>query len=465
MTVEMDVAAPIAPVTEAGGRAPARLKTWRLIAFSTPTIPLAAMLMPVTAYLPNYYATDLAVRAADLAWAFMVVRFFDLWFDPALGLAMDRTRTRFGRFRPWFVAGAPIAMLAVYMLFMAERGIGGSYIVLWLIIGFAGQSMGQLGHMAWASTVAPGYDERSRVYGFWQALSVIGMIAILLLPPVIKYGFGGDFADGVKAMGWFAIAALPLTALLALWSTGEPAIKPNHETPRLAHYWQMLKRPTVLRVLLADICWGTALSLSGTLLFFFFDAVRGIDRGVAGLMLIAFFLGALCGAPIWTRLARRLGKHRALAIAGLAWAAMQIGVMALPNITWLGFVIMFLAGLPFASGPILLKAMMADVADEERLTSGVDRTGLLFSLLTGSVKIGSMLAVGGSLYALELVAFDPAASGANSDSALLTLSLMFTLGPAALALTAAWLISGYRLDAAAHAEVRRRLDERDAGAG
>jgi len=432
-----------------------------LIAFSTPTIPLAAMLMPVTAYLPNYYATDLGVRAADLAWAFMVVRFFDLWFDPVLGLTMDRTKGRFGRFRPWFVVGAPIAMLAVYMLFMAEPGIGAGYILLWLIVGFAGQSMGQLGHMAWASTVAPSYDERSRVYGWWQALSVAGMIVILLLPPLVKYGFGGDFADGVKAMGWFAILSLPVTVLLALWSTGEPPSKPNHEPPRWSHYWQMLKRPTVLRVLGADIAWGTALALSGTLLFFFFDAVRGIDRGLAGLMLIAFFLGALCGAPIWSRLARRIGKHRALTIAGVAWAAMQLGILIAPNIVALGFAIMFVAGLPFASGPILLKAMMADVADEERLSSGVDRTGLLFSLLTGSVKIGSMLAVGGSLYALDLVGFDPAASAANSEGAILTLSMMFTLGPAALALTAAWLISGYRLDAAAHAEVRRRLDERD----
>lgn len=444
-----------------GTAAERRLGVWRLIAFSTPCIPLAAMLMPVTAYLPNYYARDLKVDLAELGWAFMMVRFFDLWFDPALGLLMDRTKSRWGRFRPWFVAGAPLAMLAAYMLFMAKPGIGGSYILIWLIVGFMGQSMGQLGHMAWASQVAPSYDERSRVYGWWQALSVGGMICILLLPPLAKYGFGADFGAGVKAMGWFTIAMLPLTAALALWATGEPPVKAHHEEPRLRHYFDMLRRPTVLRVLLADICWGTALSVAGTLLFFFFDSVRGVDRGMAGLMLIAFFVGALFGAPIWTKLARRIGKHRALAIAGVAWAAMQLAILVTPDSLLLGFVSMFVAGLPFASGPILLKAMMADVADEERLSSGVDRTGLLFSLLTGSVKIGSMLAVGGSLFLLKQVGFDAELSGRNSPGALQTLALMFTLGPAALALIAAWLISGYRLDAAAHAEVRRQLDERD----
>lgn len=444
--------------TEAGET---RMSLWRLLAFATPTIPLAAMLMPVTAYLPNYYAQDLKVDLAELGWAFMVVRFFDLWFDPVLGLVMDRTRSRWGRFRPWFVVGAPIAMLATYMLFMARPGIGGGYILLWLIVGFSGQSMSQLGHMAWAATVAPSYDERSRVYGWWQAMTVFGMIAILLMPPLVKFGFGGDFSTGVKAMGWFTIIALPLTTVLALSATGEPAARPHHDAPKLAHILAMLKRGSVLRVLAADICWGTALAVSGTLLFFFFDAVRGIERGMAGLMLIVFFVGALAGAPIWRVVARRLGKHRAMMIAGVCWAVMQISVFVAPNLLWVGFLTMFLAGLPYASGPIMLKAMMADVADEERLESGVDRTGLLFSLLTGSIKIGSMLAVGGSLFLLKEVGFVAERSGDNSATALLTLQLMFCLGPAALALAAAWLISGYRLDATAHALIRRKLDARD----
>lgn len=443
-----------------GGRTP--LTAWRLAAFSTPCIPLAAMLMPVTAYLPNYYATDLGVSLVDLGWAFMIVRFFDLWFDPAFGLVMDRTNTRWGRYRPWFVIGAPIAMAAVYMLFMARPGITGGYILLWLIVGFIGQSMAQLGHMAWASVAAPGYDDRSRMFGWWQALSVAGMISILLLPPLVKFVFHGDFATGVKAMGWFAIVSLPVTAVLALLAMREPPVKVATEPARLSQFIDLMTRGSVLRVLAADICWGTALAISGTLLFFFFDAVKGIDRGLAGLMLIAYFAGALLGAPLWTRLARRVGKHRALMVGGGAWAAMQLSVLLMPDSLAFGFLLMTLAGIPFAAGPILLKAMMGDVGDEERLASGLDRTGLLFSLLTGSVKIGSMLAVGGSQFLLAAVGFDAKLGGDNSERSLTVLALMFTLGPATLSLLAVWAISGYRLDAQAHGAIRARLDQRDA---
>lgn len=448
------------------GRARVRHGPWRLAAFAAPGLPLAAMVMPAVVYLPDYYATELGVSLAVVAFAFTAVRAFDLVFDPALGFIMDKTRTRFGRFRPWFVAGAPIAMLAVWMLFMAQPGIGAGYILTWLIVAFVGQSMGQLGHMAWAAAAAGEYDERSRIYGWMQVLTMAGMITILAMPPLMKLLFGADHADGVRAMGWFVIALLPPTFLLALLAMPEPAPVRRADAERAdwRSYLALLRRGSVLRLLAADIAWGTGPSLSGGLFFFFFAAHKGLDRGAAGLLLLVYFMGALAGAPIWPRLARRLGKHRAMMAAGVAYAVAQLSVLATPAGPVAGGVLIFLAGLPFSAGPILLRSMMADVGDEERLESGHDRTGLLFSLLVGSVKIGSTLAVGIGFKALDIASFDPGLGGGNSEAALVTLAVLFAGVPALLGLAAAWLISGHRLDSTAHAAIRARLDERDGAA-
>lgn len=451
---------------EDAGREPAArsapLGTWRLAAFSTPCIPLAALLLPITVYLPNYYANELGVDLAVLAMVFAAVRIFDLWFDPVIGLAIDKTHTRFGRYRPWFVAGAPITLVAVAMLFMAPVGVSAGYLLLWLVVGFAGQSMAQLGHMAWAAAAAPGYDQRSRVYGWSQGFTVLGLIAILALPPVLERGFGVSPAASVQAMGWFVILVLPPTMLLALAAAPEPPVPPPTERPRLGHYFALLRRGSVLRVLAADIAWGTCFSIAAALVFFYFEALKGYDRSAAGLLLLAYFGGALAGAPIWTALARRVGKHRSLMIAGVFFAIAQLLVMVLPgHLPLLSAVGMFMAGAPFTAGPAMLRAMMADLGDEERLAGGVDRTGLLFSLLTGSVKIGSALAVGGGLFLLDAAGFDPKLGGANPAAALVALTVLFAVAPALLALLAAWLIGGHRLDATAHAEIRRRLDERD----
>lgn len=437
------------------------LRGWRLAAFSSPAIPLAALLLPITVYLPDYYATHLGLDLGVLAFAFAAVRLFDLWSDPALGFAMDKTNTRFGRFRPWVVAGAPIAMVAAWMLFMAKPGASGGYLLFWLIAAFVGQSMAQLGHMAWAAAAAPAYDQRSKVYGWGMGFTVIGLLSVLALPPALQYGLDFSYAASVQAMGWFVIVLIPPTILLALASTPEPAAKPAAHPPKLRHYWELLKRPSVLRVLLADIAWGTGPAVSGSLFFFYFDALRGYDRGPAGLLLLVYFVGALIGAPIWTRLARRTSKHRALMVAGVLYAVAQIGILVLPHGLAIAIAAMFTAGLSFTAGPALLRAMMADLGDEERLASGVDRSGLLFSLLTGSVKIGSALAVGGGLSALHAAGFEPELASRNSEQALTTLKLMFAVVPAALGLITAWLISGHRLDADTHADIRRRLDERD----
>jgi Na+/melibiose symporter-like transporter len=439
-----------------------RYSGWRLAAFSTPSLPLAAMLLPVTIYLPNYYTEDLGVGLVAVGWAFGLVRLFDLWSDPVLGLMMDRTRTRFGRFRPWFVAGAPIAMIAIWMLFMARPGIGAIYILLWLIAGFLGQSMTQLGHMAWASQATRAYDERSRIYGWSQGFTVLGMLVILILPVVMSKVFKASDTQGVQAMGWFVILALPPAVVLALLAVPEPLARLETQRLRLAHYWRMFRQPNALRLLAVDILLGTGPGLAGTLFFFYFGAVRGYDRGDAGALLILYFLGALAGAPLWTLAARRFGKHRTLAAAAVLYAVAQSAVLITPHgLVW-GIVTMFLAGLPFSAGPILLKAMMADVGDEVRLRTGIDQSGLLFSLLTGSIKIGSATAVIVSTQVLSAFGYQPALRENNSPEALMALGLIFGLVPAALGLIAAALIWFHRLDASAHGVIRRELDERDA---
>lgn len=464
MTVEAEaVPAPI-PAAQAtavsrpvGGRIPG----WRLAAFVAPCIPVSAMLMPVSVYLPNYYATELGVSLTTLAVVFGVIRFFDLGLDPLLGFLIDKTNSRWGRYRPWLVAGAPIAVLAVWMMFMAQPGVTGAYLLFWLIMGFIGQSMASMAHVAWAARIAPEYDQRSRVFGWWQGFIVIGMICVLGMPPLMKYGFGLDFATGVQSMGWFIIAALPPAIALALLSMHEPPVRVNAPEVEWRALVNLLKKPTIVRLLVVDIALGVGPALAGSLLFFYFDAIRGVDRSMAGLMLIVYFLGGLAGAPLWARLAQRIGKHKALFIAALGYTTAQLAVLVAPDgLAW-GFLTMALAGIPFAAGSILLRAMMADVGDDERLSTGVDRTALLYGLLSGTAKIGTGLAVMGGLAALGRIGFDAKLGADNSEAALLGVTIAFSVVPAAFGLIGALVVRGHKLDATAHAEIRRRLDERD----
>ena len=125
---------------------------------------------------------------------------------------------------------------------------------------------------------------------------------------------------------------------------------------------------------------------------------------------------------------------------------------------------MFIAGLPYAAGLFLTRAMMADAGDQERFETGVDRTGLMLSILSATTKIGHVVALVPYLI-LQWVGFRavPGPEG-NSDASLLTLQILFIAVPGLLLALTAWVLKNYPLTAARHNEIRKALDARDAEA-
>jgi GPH family glycoside/pentoside/hexuronide:cation symporter len=115
-----------------------RLSLPRLAAFSLPGFSIGALAVALTVYLPHYYAAHYGLALAAIGAAFGFIRFGDMFLDPFIGVAMDRTRTGFGRYKIWLVAGAPVLMLAVYMLFSPPGGVSILYLAGWLLIYYLG---------------------------------------------------------------------------------------------------------------------------------------------------------------------------------------------------------------------------------------------------------------------------------------------------------------------------------------
>lgn len=439
-----------------------RRSSLTLAAFAAPCLPLAALGLPLVVHLPAYYHSELGLSLSVVGTAWFVVRMLDLAFDPIFGGVMDRTRTRLGRFRFWFAIGTPVVLLGAWLLFMARPGVTATYLWASLVIIYVGQSMTTLAHMSWASVLSPGYNERSRVYGWWQAANVLGMIIVLALPALLEKFGGFSRAEGVRVMGWFIILLLPLSLGLAVWRVPEPMVVAEKDRSGLREYLDLFKRASVRRLLAADIIINTGPAITGSLFFFYFLTIKGFASADAGLLLLAYFVGAFLGGPLWTRLSYRLGKHQTLALAGVVYAGISFSVLFTPVGNFgLGAVLMLLAGLPFSAGPFLLRSMMADVADEERLLTRKDRTGLLYAILTGSIKIGSALAVFVTYQGLALFGFSDEAGARNSPEALNALQIAFCVVPAILGLAAAAIIRGYPLTSERQAEIRRQLDARD----
>ena len=436
-----------------------RKSSWALARFAAPAVPIAAMGLPLVVYLPEYYITSLGLSLTTVGAAFLIVKLVDMLLDPVLGGLMDNTRSRFGRFRPWLAAGTPVVAIGAYALFMARPGVGPLYLWFWLSVVYVGYSMVVLSQTAWGAVLSSDYQQRSRVFAWWQGANVVGMILVLCLPPIVTGVFKGDHLDSIAAMGWFIVVLAPLAVLAAVTTVGEPAAPPKRGETGLKQYLGLLARASVRRLLIADLLMGLAPGIAGTLFLFYFERMKHFDKTQSGVLLLIYFIAALAGAPIWPMLAKRIGKHRALAVASVVYAFVQLATVFMPpGEVVLGMIILVLAGLPYSAAQLLVRAMMADIGDEERLLTGVDKTGLLYAIVTGTVKLGYALAVGVFII-LGWLGFDPKTPTAAGDAALVGL---YAFAPAALGLVVAAVMMRYPLDANRLAEIQRQLAARDA---
>jgi Na+/melibiose symporter-like transporter len=161
--------------------------------------------------------------------------------------------------------------------------------------------------------------------------------------------------------------------------------------------------------------------------------------------------------------ANRIGKHRALALAAALNVVTQVGLLMLPKAS-MGLMLpaMFIVGFIANCYQLILNAMVADVCDEVRLDAGKDRTALLYSLMTCTLKIGSAVPVGITFPILAAVGFNAAEGAVNTPDALRGLELCFVAVPVLVIVLGGLAMWGYRLDQSRHAEIRVKLDASDA---
>lgn len=434
----------------------------RVMAFSGSYIPIAALILAVTVHLPRYFAAHMGLSLTVVGVTFGLVRFVDIPLDAVFGVLMDRTRSRFGRFRPWMAIGAPILMLGLYMLLHAPARVGQPYLFGWLLTMYVGYSIIYLAILAWAGAISPTYQERSRVFGAISGLGVSGAMAVLLIPVIaVKFLHATD-AESVQAMIWFIIVGVPLTLLLATAVTPDRPVAAHGQAYRLSDYLQLLRRGNVVRVLFADLTVTLGPGWMAALYIFYFKDSRGFDTAAANVLLMIYIAAGFVGAPFSAWLGNRIGKHRALIVNTTTYS---IGLMLLPFLPKGSFgafaPAMFVEGAMAAGFVVVIRAITGDIADEIRLETSREYMGLMYAITTATTKIATAASVLITFPLLERIGYNAREGAQNTASAIQGLQFAYILGPIVFVMIAGGCFIGYRLTKERHAEIRQQLDERE----
>jgi Na+/melibiose symporter-like transporter len=462
-------------------------------------LPLAVIGYPLSIWIPAHYSGGLGISLAAVGTILMLARLTDVITDPLMGEISDRWRTRIGRRRPWLLIGAPVMMLGVYKLFIPEEGVGLTYFLVWLTTFFLGATMIGLPHRAWGAELSPDYHQRSRVTAAREIYVLLGLMLAAAVPMIIEIradggtgvgqvfstlwsdaigAFSGDFRDKtvvdratltgpvLAGLAWTIIMVLPFCVAVVLTMVKEPPPVDGEKRPSFREGLKLvLKNGPMVRVLLIVLLVQFGESFRNAVSLFFIRDIVGVPT--IGAAYFFYFIAGLGAIPFWLWLGRTIGKHRAFMCTLITVACVSGANLLLDYGDYLPFFLLFIIkGFCFGGLQFLPIAMLADVVDVDAARSGGRRAGTYFAFLGFTEKIAIAFGTGVSLNIVGLLGFDPAGGiAASTDIGVLSLRLVYCLGPIVFYGLALKLIWNYPLTPARHARLRERLDRRAARLG
>ncbi len=466
-----------------------------IYAHGTLGMPLAVIGYPLAIWIPAHYAGELGLSLATVGTILMLARLTDVITDPIMGEISDRWRTRIGRRRPWLLIGSPVMMFGVYKLFIPDEGVGVVYFLAWLSVFFLGSTMIGLPHRAWGAELSPDYHQRSRVTAGREFYVLIGLMLAAAVPMIIEIradggasvgevfttlwndavgAFTGDFRDKkivdratltgpvLAGLAWSIVFLLPVCSAVVLLFVKEPKAILNEKRPSFREGLKLVrKNGPMMRVLIIALLVYFGESFRNAVSLFFIRDIVGVPT--IGAAYFFYFVAGLGAIPFWLWLGRTIGKHRAFIGTLVTVACVSTANLFLGYGDYLPFFLLFvIKGFCFGGLQFLPVAMLADVIDVDAARSGGRRAGTYFAFLGFTEKIAIAFGTGISLNIVGLLGFDPSGGvAASTEAGVLSLRLVYCLGPVLFYGLALRLIWNYPLTPVRHARLRASIERRE----
>jgi len=439
-------------------RRPEPLAPARLIAYSLPSLVTSLAALPMALFVPAFYADELGVPLAAVGFAIAASRLLDVVTDPLVGQLSDRLGTRWGRRKPWMVAGTPVFVLALWRLFVPGDAASAGYLLGWSAALYLGFTMIDLPHKAWGAELATGYDERSRVTSWREALSTAGQVGLLAALVGLAARGVSTAAGQLEGIAAVVVATLPVLVAVAVIRVPERPPERFAQARRsgLEGLRLVARNPAFLRMMGAVLFFVSGVAIQGTLHRLVLADVMH-DESRFPLMILIENVATLAAVPLWLRLSRHMEKHRALTAAALWIAIFSVPLVALrTGDTTTLMAVIAVRGSSFASILFLANSMAADVIDVDTLASGEQRSGLFFAVWGMVTKLSLALGVLLGTGLPAALGYDPAAE-LTPPAVQARVMAVYGAVPAFLMAVGALFLHGFPITRARHDAVRAQL--------
>ena len=417
-------------------------------------------------FLPFFYTDVFGISAIAMGTMFFAVRIWDTLNDPMMGIIADRTRTRWGHFRPYLLwGGLPMAITAVAAFTTPDLSPHGRLIYAYVTytLMMMAYTFVNIPYSALMGVMSSSSIERTSLSTSRFVLAFGGLFIVQAATlPLVKLFGGGNQAQGFQmTMAAYGVVATALfvVTFAATRERVEPAADQSSSLTSLGDDIMGLFE-NVPWVVLSIVSLFTLCYLSirfGSILYYFKYFIGRED--LATLFMVLGTVAVILAVLATRFLSERFGKRRVY-ITLMATTSILTGLFYFVprDQIVLAFVVHILISGAMAPTTPLLWAMYADTADYSEWKTGRRATGLVFSAATFAQKLGG--AVGGGLAGLFLAYFGFKANVAQSEESLRGIVLMMSLVPAALGILATVVMAFYRLDEATMESIEQDLATR-----
>ena len=426
-----------------------------------------AMLTAIIQFYLLFFYTDVArINPAIVGTALLVGKLtWDAFNDLFFGYLSDRTKSRWGRRRPYLLFLAVPLGLVTWMLFSIPQGLTGvtaflvvlfSFLIFDTVHTFIG-----VAYSALTPELTQDYDERTSLTTVREVFTVVGYIigaaATTAVAGLYQSGFGWSTAKAYSGMGaTFGFIAMALVLTTALNVKEKPSAQIEvSKMPALKAFLQTFKNKPFMQLIASFTITNISFTLLTTLMPYYLKYQLHMEDQMSFIMLaLLVTIGVFLYPMKWV--ADHIGKGRAYAL-GLFIAALAITVAFFypAEPTPLIYVTAVIAGIGLSSQWVCPWSMIPDVIEIDEAATGERREGIYYGMWNFITKFANAFAIASAGWMLAL--FGYVADAAQTTEALFGIRLLFTIVPAVMFIVGLPLLIWYPITRESHAKLLAEL--------
>lgn len=417
-------------------------------------------------FLMIFYTDVFGISMSAVATLMLISRFWDAINDPIIGALTDKTHTRWGRFRPWLLFGAPITALVLILTFWAHPEWSQTAKIIYMAVTYCilvlGYTCVNLPYGTLCGAMTQDIDERAKLNTSRSvsAMMAIGVINIVTVPLISWFG-AGDTKYGYLAVAVLYGIIFAACHLFCFRKTREVVEIPvGQKLPLKVQLCAMMKNKPYLLALLGQLLFGFIHYGRNADMLYYFTYVEG-SATLFSFYSMAIIVPSIIGAACFPMVFKKTG-NKGLAAAFFAFLT-GVTMIALYFFSPNGSAIMFylfsaLSWFFFSGFNTAIYAIIPDCVEYGEWKTGIRNDGFQYAFISLGNKIG--MALGTSLLAIALGSAGYVSNAVQNPEVLSIIHHAFSTIPGVLWIITAGCLCLYRLNKKQYNQIMTELENK-----